>query len=127
MLARKALGRRHLVLAAVVFALGTVATACSEPFAHRNPYDEDTPLELELIALQDTAYTPEDILTFQLVTRPAHTFNSVGWSSTRPDLLTALGSGRFRFQVRPPVNVSVNVIATVGRRSASASIVLKGQ
>lgn len=127
MVASNGTGRGRLVLACVVGALITVAAACSEPFAHRNPYDEDTPLELELIALQDTAFTPEDIVTFQLVTRPAHSFNSVGWSSNRPDLLTALGSGRFRFQVRPPVNVSVIVIATVGRRSATASIVLKGQ
>jgi hypothetical protein len=126
MIVSRARDRRKLVLIAVLHAVGAMSLGCSEPFPHRNPYDLEAPLELEVIALQDTAFAVEDIVVFQLVTQPAHSFSSVAWTTTRPDLLTSLGSGRFRLDARPPTTVTAMVVATVGARSASAPIVVRG-
>lgn len=110
---------------ALVFALVLTPTACLDgPFAHSNPHDARTSLELTLVGGRDTLSVVGQQALFQLVTAPVTNGYSVSWTSSAEALLLPLGFGRFEVVALPGFPSTVQITATLGTRSVTGNVVI---
>lgn len=118
---RRPLVRRPFAIAALALC---VTLACVDGVRPRTaPYDYGD-IEIEIVAIKDTVRVVGDWALFYLRSDQIHSDYPVQWSTSAPDLITAVGGGLFRLKALPQVTTHVTVRVSWGSRFEIATLVI---